>query len=259
MNKISIIKCLLVVTCVMCLVGCKSSKIATDGTKNLKLSAKEVIKINDKNAPDFKTFQARVKASYTQDTKSQTHTVTMRIQKDEIIWINSALNLIRLKITPQSVQFYNKLDNTYFDGDFAYLSNLLGTDLDFEKVQNLLLGNALFPLNKADYKMSIHDEAYLFQPHTQTALFELFYVVSAVNFKMQSQQLAQATESRFLEIDYLQYQNVDNQILPEQLKVIALEGDSETIIEMEFKSVSLNEDLRYPFKIPSGFKEIRLE
>lgn len=43
------------------------------------------------------------------------------------------------------------------------------------------------------------------------------------------------------------------------MKIIALEGDQETIIEMAFKSVSLNEDLRYPFKIPSGFDEIILK
>jgi hypothetical protein len=27
---------------------------------------------------------------------------------------------------------------------------------------------------------------------------------------------------------------------------------------MEYRSVSLNEDLRFPFKIPSGFKEISI-
>jgi len=27
---------------------------------------------------------------------------------------------------------------------------------------------------------------------------------------------------------------------------------------LEFKAVSLNEDLRFPFKIPSGLKEIKL-
>jgi hypothetical protein len=30
------------------------------------------------------------------------------------------------------------------------------------------------------------------------------------------------------------------------------------IFELEMKNVSLNENLRFPFKIPSGFKEIEL-
>jgi hypothetical protein len=239
--------------------GCKSSKLKIDGTKDLGLSPKEVIKANAKKSANFKTLQSKVKVVYTQENKSQSHTVTLRMQKDEVIWINSALNLIRAKITPNKVSFYNKLDNTYFDGDFSYLSDILGTALDFKKLQNLLLGNALFDLDKSTYDMSIHNDAYLFQPKEQLSLFELFYIINPSHFKIDSQQLSQASEARFLEIDYLNYQEVNKQSLPENMKIIVLEGDEETIIEMAFKSVNLNEDLRYPFKIPSGFDEIILK
>jgi hypothetical protein len=91
------------------------------------------------------------------------------------------------------------------------------------------------------------------------ALFELFYIVNPSHFKIDSQQLAQTLESRFLQIDYLNFQEVAKETLPENMKIIALEKDQETVIEMAFKSVSLNQDLRYPFSIPSGFKEIVLK
>lgn len=240
-------------------VGCKSSKALVDGEKNLGLTTKEVIKANAKKSANFKTLHSKVRVVYTQENKSQTHTVTLRMLKDQVIWINSTLNLIRAKITPEKVSFYNKLDNTYFDGDYGYLSDILGTELDFKKLQNLLLGNAIFDLDKETYVMSVHNDAYLFQPKNQLNLFELFYIINPSHFKIDSQQLSQPTESRFLQVDYLNYQEVDKQSLPENLKIIALEGDQETIIEIAYKSVSLNEDLRYPFKIPSGFDEIILK
>ncbi|WP_248396767.1 DUF4292 domain-containing protein [Bizionia sp. M204] len=239
--------------------SCKSTATLTSGEANLTLSKKDVLKAHQKSTPDFKTMQAKVRVVYTEGTKSQTHTVNLRMEADKTIWINSALNLIRVMITPEKVQFYNKLDNTYFDGDFSYLSDLLGTELDYHKVQNLLLGNAIFNLDKNNYNMSIYEDAYLFQPKEQIALFELFYIVNASHFKMNSQQLQQPRESRFLQVDYLNYQIIDKQSLPEQLKIIALEGDDETIIELEIKSVSLNEEVRFPFKIPSGFDKIDLK
>ncbi|TYB75684.1 DUF4292 domain-containing protein [Bizionia algoritergicola] len=239
--------------------SCKSTATLSSGETNLTLSKKEVLKAHHKSSPDFKTMQAKVRVVYTEGTKSQTHTVTLRMETDKAIWINSALNLIRVMITPEKVQFYNKLDNTYFDGDFSYLSDLLGTELDYTKVQNLLLGNAIFELDKNTYNMSVYEDAYLFQPKEQVALFELFYIVNASHFKMNSQQLQQPSESRFLQVDYLNYQIIDKQSLPEQLKIIALEGDDETIIELEIKSVSLNEEVRFPFKIPSGFDKIDLK
>lgn len=248
-----------VVILFLSLTACKSSKIAHDGAVNLGLSAKEVIKENARTAPDFKTLQAKVKITYSQDNDSQSHTVSFRMLKDQIIWLSSSFNIVRIMITPEKVSYYNKLDNTFFDGDYRLLSDILGTDLDFEKVQNLLLGNPLYELNKSDYTMSVNNDKYLFQPKEQLALFELFYLISPIHFKMDSQQLAQSLESRFLQIDYLDYQVVDKQNIPENIKIIVLEADKETLIEMAFKSVSLNQDLKYPFSIPSGFEEIVLK
>ena len=61
-----------------------------------------------------------------------------------------------------------------------------------------------------------------------------------------------------MQIDYLAHQEVDKQVLPERIKVIAVEANDEMVLDLEFKGVSLNEKLRFPFKIPSGYDEIKL-
>ncbi|RSK41474.1 DUF4292 domain-containing protein [Mangrovimonas spongiae] len=254
-NKI--ITGLLLVLLITCF-GCKTKHVVTDGNVNPDLSEKYVIKEHLKTAPSFKTLQAKVRISYTEDNSTQSHTVTFRMLKDGIIWLTAPLNIVRAKITPESVGFYNKLDNTYFEGDFSYISDMLGTDVNFEKVQNLLLGQPLFGLDNETHKMSIHNNNYMFQPNEQSSLFELFYLINAT-LNMESQQLAQASTQRFLQIDYLEYQTIEKQTFPKNIKVISLEGDQETIIELEFKSISLNQDLRYPFKIPKGYDEIELD
>jgi len=170
--------------------------------------------------------------------------------------MTAPISLIKVLITPNKVSFYNKLNNTYFDGDFSYLSDLLGTELDFQKMQNLLLGEALFNLKEDTYKISIHEDSYVLQPEKQRELFEIFFLLNPSHFKINSQQLAQQHEKRLLQIDYLAYQAVDKQTLPERIKVIAVEANNEMILNMEFKSVSLNGNLRFPFKIPSGYDEI---
>ncbi len=47
-----------------------------------------------------------------------------------MIWLSAKLGLARMMITPESVRFYNKLDNEYFDGDYKLLSDFVGVDLD---------------------------------------------------------------------------------------------------------------------------------
>ena len=242
---------------ILFLAGCKSTKsIISSGEPNTRLSSKLIIKEHLKQKANFKTLQARVKVEYIQGNKSQMHTISLRIEKDKTIWINSFLNVIRIKITPEKVGYYNKLDNTFFEGDFSLISDLLGIEIDFNKAQNLLLGEALFDLQSELYDANIHESSYLLKPKEQSTLLEIFFLLNPKHFKMDSQQLSQPLKRRMLQIDYENYQEVKNQVLPRHIKIIALENNEETIINMEFKSVYLNRDLRFPFRIPSGFQEI---
>lgn len=239
--------------------ACKSSKTIANGEGNFDLSTRQVIKENSKKSPEFKTLASRVKIDIVEGEKVKGYTVNLRMEKDKKILLSSTpISVVKALITPDKVSFYNKLDNTYFDGDYTYLSELLGTSLDFEKVQNLLLGEALFNLKDGAYKSTIHEQSYALQPKDQQEFFEIFYLLNPAHFKIQSQQISQPNFFRHLQIDYLQHQEVDKQVIPERIKVIAVEENNELVVGLEFKSVSLNEELRFPFKIPSGYEEIKL-
>lgn len=238
--------------------GCKGSKtLVSNGEINTKLTAKQLIKNSTKANTDFTTLVGKLKLEYIQKGKSDGTTVSFRMEKDKTIWM-SKLGIAKVLITPTRVAFYNKWDNTYFDGDFAYLSGLLGTDLDFDKVQNMLLGQSLFNLDDDKYDISANDKSYILQPKKQRDLFELFLFVNPSHFKMDSQEIAQPKDKRILHIDYLTYQKVDNKTLPERTKILAIEDKDQLEINLELKSVALNEDVRFPFTIPSGYKKIEL-
>jgi hypothetical protein len=161
-----------------------------------------------------------------------------------------------MMLTPEKVRFYNKLDNEYFDGNYQLLSDFVGVDLDFYKVQNILLGQAIYDLKKEPYNVFVNENSYALHPKDQKALIELFYLINPSHFKMDSLQLFQQLEKRMLQVDYATYQEVKRQIIPQNIRVIAVEDSEEIIISIEFKSVSLNQEVRFPFKIPQGYKEI---
>ncbi|WP_397364253.1 DUF4292 domain-containing protein [Olleya sp. R77988] len=238
--------------------GCKGSKtLMSNGQINTSLTAKQLIKNSNKASVDFSTLVGRLKLEYLQNGKSKGTTVSFRMEKDKTIWM-SKLGVVKVLITPARVAFYNTWDNTFFDGDFAYLSSLLGTDLDFNKVQNLLLGQSLFNLKDDKYEISANDKSYILQPKKQRDLFELFLFVNPSHFKMDSQEISQPKDKRILHIDYLTYQDVDSKTLPERTKILAIEDQEQLEINLELKSVKLNENIRFPFSIPSGYKEIDL-
>ena len=241
-------------------VGCRSTKTLTSTAEiDKSMTAKQIIRENSKQEVRFKTLQAKVRVDYTEGNSSNGATVNLRIEKDKVIWMSAPLGLARLMITQDSVRFYEKLNNQYFDGDFSLLTKILGTEIDFEKIQNILLGEAIFNLKDDTYIMVPNEESYVLQPKDQRALFELFFLINPGFFKLDSQQLFQPNEKRMLQIDYKKYQEVSKQIFPENIRIIAVENNKEIIIDLDLKAITLNGEVRFPFSIPSGYKEIELE
>ncbi|HET8964338.1 MAG TPA: DUF4292 domain-containing protein, partial [Chitinophagales bacterium] len=99
-------------------------------------------------ASEFKFDKLKAKLSIDADIDSSANSFTMalRMQKDSLIWMSlSKLGIegARILITKDSVKFVNTIKGQYFIGDFAYLSRFLNTDLDFEVIQSLLIGNSI--------------------------------------------------------------------------------------------------------------------
>lgn len=239
--------------------SCKSSKILTYGKVDENLSARSVIKSHYNGQIDFKTLSGRMKIDYSDGTSAHGFNVSLRMEKDKTIWISAPLGIVKAYITPERVTFYNKLENEYFDGDFTYLSNLLGMELDFEKVQNLLLGQALFDLRDEKYNVAIGDNTYELKPKKPIDLFKMLFHVEPKNFKMATQQLSQPLKKRVLEIRYKNYQEIDKLILPNEIVIMAIDTDNSSLIDIMYRNIEFNRPLNFPYKIPKGFKEIVLK
>lgn len=245
---------------IVCLVfGCKSTQTpSSKSVLNPKLKAKQIIKAHNKQKADFLTLQSRLKIELIEGEKAQTHTVTLRMERDKVIWINAFLNMVRIKITPEKVQMYNKLDRTYFDGDFTLIKDFLGVELSFSNLENLLLGDAMFNYRAKTLEKQLNAKSYALSPKQQNALFEVLYLINPGYFKMDGQELRQLQMDRSLKVRYLSFQELDQQIFPKKMTIKAIENQQETTLNLNLKSLNLNQPLRFPFSIPSGFKAIEL-
>lgn len=260
MTKISFILKSVVVLLLLVLSACKSAKTVSSSAEiNTNLSVKQLIKSTQKQEANFKTLQSKLNIEYSEGKKSQSFNLTLRIEKDKAIWINASLGLARALITPKKVQFYDKLNNQYFDGDYKILSEILGTELDFYQVQSLLLGESILNLDKDTYELSTLDNSYTLSPRKQKELYNLMLLFNAAHYKMDGFVITQPLENRQLNATYKSYQSIKNQYFPEQIEILAREENEVVTIKLEMKSISLNEDLRFPFSIPKGYQEILLK
>ena len=239
--------------------SCKSKKALVDGAAANTSSAKEIIKEHYQNQLDFKTLRGKLKIDYSDGDGSKGVSVSFRMEKDKAIWMSAPFGVVKAYITPDRVSFYNKLENEFFDGDFSYLSNILGTELDFNKVQNLLLGQALFDLRKEKYAMEVIGKNYQLTPKKSMALFQTVFQIKANNFKIANQKLSQPIKKRFLEIDYQEYQRINKWVVPNTILITAIEENTKNTIEIEYRNIEFDQELSFPYKVPKGYKEIVLK
>lgn len=243
---------------IILLTSCKSTKNIAGGEADPSLSSKRIIEKHYANYADFNTLSGRVKIDYNDGESSQGVNVSFRMQKDEVIWISAPLGIVKAYITPTSVSFYNKLENEFFEGDYGYLSNILGVELDFDKLQNVLLGYAIFDLRKERYNAEVVNSNYQLDQKRPDNIIQALFNLEPKNFRISKQRLEQPLENRTLQINY-SYQEVEETVIPNQVYILALENGDVNNIALEYKGMELNKELNFPYKIPNGFKEIVLK
>ena len=173
------------------LIGCKSAKPVIVAGPDENISVRSIIKNHYKNELQFKTLRGRVRIAYNHGRSTSNGGVSLRMKRDKAIWISAPLGVVKAYITPDRVSFYNKLDQQYFDGDFVYLSRIVGTDLDFQKVQNILFGQALFDLRQESYEAQLNDSSYQLKPEEAQDLFKILFNIEPTYFKLASQRVSQ--------------------------------------------------------------------
>ena len=215
-----------------------------------------VVKAHTAARTDFKTMQSRLSVSYKDEKQSRNVTVDLRIEKGKQIWMSAkflGFTAAKINITPDRVQFYEKLNKRSFDGDFSLISDFLGEPLEYQQLEDLLLGQAVESLQPHDF--SIVDNQYQFK---QGQLIEKLFKLRPSDFKLSQQSIRKPADDSFLVITYPDYQVVDKRIIPLEVKVDAKRGKRLSQVILEFKNIEFNQDLSFPFSIPSNSKPMNL-
>ncbi|GGD23057.1 DUF4292 domain-containing protein [Flavobacterium orientale] len=243
---------------VFVVIGCKSKASIAEARAAEELSTRKIIESHYDSRNDFSSVYIRANTKYKDEKQSYTFTSEIRIQKDEKISVSIrflGITMAKALITPTEVKYYEKNGNKYFEGDYSTLSKWLGTDLDFEKVQNLLLGKAMDDLRKGIYKNSIESKFYKLEETTSSATQKSFYF-EAANFLIKKQRIEQPLQDRRLQVDYPQHKEYKEGILPLKIVIDALQGVEKTSIGLDYNSVTFNEKLSFPYSVPDGYERI---
>lgn len=248
----------LIMVVLVFLVGCKTKSVVVDVAKSdTGMSANKIIKNYNNNKIDFSTLYIKSSVQYADDKQTQNVTAEIKIKKDEQILVSVrflGITMAKASITPTSVSYYEKMGGRYFEGDFSTLSQWLGTDLDFNKIQSMLLGRAIDDLEKGKYTESFADQVYRLDDVSDS--FKKSFYFDANTFLLNKQEIAQTDKGRMIQVAYSDNAIYKEVSLPSKVLINAIQAKGKSKINFEYNTITLNEELSFPYSVPNGYKRI---
>jgi hypothetical protein len=226
------------------------------------------------NELKFDWFSAKFSAEYTNKGKENSFNGQIRIRKDSLIWISLTpmlgIEAVRLMITQDSVKMINRLNDTYFLGDYEYVNRFLNTNIDFDLLQAFLLGNDLqfyedgkfkAAIDRGEYKLSTGERHKLkkFVRNSQENLkiFIQNIWLDPVSFKITHTDVKEIRRDNIkLESTYSGFEPLVDQFFPKKM-TYTIWADNTIRVKADFSKMTLNIPLQFPFKIPASYQPVK--
>lgn len=113
----------------------------------------------------FQLMNARISATLiNSDGKEQSVKGKLKAAKDSVIWISLTplgLEVARIKADKNTFSFIDFFNKKYFVGDYSYLKEFAGYDMDFKSLQAMLLGVHEFHGNRQELSPTRSEESWL--------------------------------------------------------------------------------------------------
>lgn len=275
---------LVVLAVTLFLVACRGSKHAINTTPVVTpevradfKSAKVLSELLIENEFKYHWLTSKFDAEAVIDDKTTNFNVSVRARKDSALWMSISpsigIEVARLLATEDSVKFIDRLHGKYFCGDYAYLSNKLHTELDFDMLQNLLIGNSVsFDHEESKLKSMIDNKRYLLSTIRKRKLRKVLNENSDLKGKkdlIQSLWLEPETykisriyiedfnTNRTFSAVYNDFKTVDSLSVPFQL-LFDISAEKKMKIKIDYTKISrLATPQTFPFTIPTKYEKLR--
>ncbi len=180
----------------------------------------------------------------------------IRIEKGKQILITVrkfGITGAKVLITPNRISYYETIGNTYYDGNFSFINNKLGTTLDYEKIENLLIGKALYNLQESNLTPYKSNNNILISDKKTDYLIEYTF---DNQMRLLKELIKPLVEDQYLNIQYQGNQQKNQLEIP---KTVSLKAKQKKVFELtlQYNSFSVNENLHFSYKIPSSSKLIK--
>ncbi len=279
--------------------GCSNERRLAKGKPLKNRSSGAVLSRYEKNEFKFEWAGMKLSADVASPEGKQGFKANLRMRKDSVIWISISpalgVEVLRVIITPDSVKYVSKIPNNkhYFLGRLDEMSEFSESEITFDMIQNMLLGNPI-NLNPQDDKFTsrIDDQQYaliskynrkmkkvvgvddkalepddsleidasdkkyqrILKRSDEEDLLLKRYWFDGYDYRLMKTMFDDLYYKRSVTIEHDDFKEVDNQYYPSETKMTLSTPEMTSTFEFKITRLKLNKPYEFPFEIPNDYE-----
>ncbi|HZX62336.1 MAG TPA: DUF4292 domain-containing protein [Bacteroidales bacterium] len=215
-------------------------------------------------------FTAKFSAEYKNKGQTNSFNGQIRIRKDSVIWLSFSpalgIEVFRMMVTQDSVKFINRMNNTFFSGDYYYVNRYLNTNIDFDILQSFLTGNDLSFYESGKFRAGLENNSYKLATADRTKLKKFIrnsqenlrvliqnIWIDPESFKITRADVKEIREPNIkLEARYSSFEKIEDQLFPKEMS-FDISAENNLSVSVSFNKITINIAQAFPFKIPQSY------
>ncbi len=218
----------------------------------------------------YNWLTAKFYAEYKNKGQTTSLNGQIRIRKDSVIWLSFSpalgIEVFRMMLTQDSVKFINRMNNSFFTGDYNYVNRYLHTNIDFDILQSFLTGNDLSFYENGKFRAGLDNNSYKlataermklkkFIRNSQEKLRVLIQNIwiDPESFKITRADVKEIRDPNIkLESRYSSFEKIGDQLFPKEMS-FDISADNNLSVTVSFNKITVNTAQTFPFKIPQSY------
>jgi len=280
--------------------GCRKTKTTTTDREPLRdRPSGQLLKLYAQKEFQFEWLAMKLDADLVSNGESRGFKANVRMRRDSVIWISVTpalgIEVFRVLVTPDSLKYISRIpdDKYYFLGSFQAVNSLMGIEVDFVMLQDLLVGNAIgLDPDEGRFRSEVDGDDYLLtskyrrkvrrvvgvddrklsqedtivvnpeDPRYRRAmrrsddddLIISRYWLDGQTYRLVKSVFNDLLRQRAMELEYRDFQEESGQLHPSRVRLTVREPGKQQTLSFRITKIASGKTHDFPFDIPTDFE-----
>ncbi len=224
------------------------------GNKIKEISTTDLDAKISENTLVYTQFSGKAKIDVTGPGLSQSLSAQIDILKDSVIGISLRVLGIegaRIKITPDSIQILNRLNQQYIPRKFSFIEENFSLPITFSDLQNLIIGNLIF-YQDATLTQGASDDKYIL--FAQKDVYKNTVWLSP-DFNILRMFIEDLYNKRTLELTYGDLNKIEGRQFA-FIRTLLIDAKDDFTANIAFTKITFEQPFDFPFSVNSKYERI---